>query len=286
MTTRERLPCHSSTGHWSLIAGRLGNMLRPFCERFRRTVAVALLCAACLAAPRWLVAQDQVTSPPWREEFRQRSAAVVADREAEVEESSVKLEAALSILDGVVLAGLNSGQTSDLAGLNQTLREYLAAGSPLAEEYSLQPFQATPGLFVLTANFSPIGPGALRFYARHAGNFRLVSSLTRFADSRLDDSFIRFVPIPEAWQAVFLTVSGRTDRWRTGTFAVWRLSEGGFSLLWEREALPLSEYRWQGNRFILDYCAETDEQKASVCRRPAHEVYAWTDNRWQEVSSR
>lgn len=280
MITLERLPCLSSTGHWSLITGRLGKMLKFFRERFRCGATVTVAFAASLSVPHLLVAQDRATSV---EEFRQSWRAVVADREAEVEESSVKLEAALSLLDGVVLVALNGGQTRDLASLNQTLHEYATTDSALAEEYSIQPFAASPGLFVLTVNFSSIGPSALRFYARNAGSFRLVSSLTQFTDSRFDDSFVRFVPIPEAWQAVFLTVSGRTDRWKTGTFAVWRLSESGFSLVWEREELPLSEYRWQGNRFVLDYCAETDEQKASICRRPAHEVYAWTDNRWQEV---
>jgi hypothetical protein len=210
----------------------------------------------------------------------------VADREAEAEESPQKLEAALSILDEAVLPALNSGGVADLEALNQALRDYAAPDSPLAEEYSVQPFPAGSELYVLAANFSPIGPAALRFYARREGRFVLVSSLSRFTDSRLDDSFIRFVPIPGVSETVFLTVSGRTDRWRTGTFAVWRLREGAFSLLWEKETLTLTDYHWDDQRFILDYCAETDEQKASICRRAAHEVYTWTDNRWQEVSPR
>lgn len=257
-------------------------MLRHHGSARHRTIAFSFLAAAFLAVPGLLAGQDRSTSI---EEFRQRWQAVVADRESEDEESPVKLEAALSILDTVVLTGLNSGQTSDLADLNRTLKEYATPDSAQAEAYSIEPFAASPGLFVLTANFSLIGPSALRFYARQEGSFRLVSSLTHFTDSRFNDYFIRFVPVPEAWQAVFMTVSGRTDRWQTGTFALWRLSEAGFSLLWQKEDLPFSDYRWQGNRFVLDYCAETDEQKASVCLRRAHEVYAWIDKRWQEVSS-
>ncbi len=292
MITFEGLPCHSVTGHWSpappsagLVTARSDDMLRPHGKTSRRIAACSCVWASSLALACLVAGQDRAASPPRWEEFRQRWQAVVADRESEGEESPVKLEAALSILDGVVLSALNSGPTSDLATLNRTLREYAAPDSAQAEEYSAEPFPASPGLFVLTANFSLIGPSALRFYARQEGNFRLVSSLTRFTDSRFNDYYIHFVQVPEAWQAVFLTVSGRTDRWQTGTFALWRLSESGFSLLWEKEELPLSDYRWQGNRFILDYCAETDEQKASVCLRRAHEVYAWTDNRWQEVPS-
>ena len=260
----------------------LDDMLREHRSARHRKITFSFLAAAFLAVPGLLAGQDRSTSV---EEFRQRWQAVVADRESEAEESPVKLEAALSILDTVVLASLNGGQANDPANLNRALKEYAAEHSAESEEYSVEPFAASPGLFVLTANFSLIGPSALRFYARQEGTFRLVSSLTHFTDSRFNDSFIRFVPVPEAWQAVFMSVSGRTDRWRTGTFALWRLSEAGFSLLWLKEDLPLSDYRWQDNRFILDYCAETDEQKASVCLRWAREAYAWQDNRWREVPS-
>ena len=83
--------------------------------------------------------------------------------------------------------------------------------------------------------------------------------------------------------AVFVTVSGRTDSLRTGAFMAWRFHQGRLDILWSSEILQQSSYEAGPNQFQVVYCAEPDDDRPRICRRMIRVRFAWQESRWQSV---
>jgi hypothetical protein len=233
---------------------------------------VALL--ACAAAAR---SQDSAAA------FKRLAAQLVENRlNGEDSKESVQ-EEALGILDRIALAALNS-PAPDLAALNERLARLVTQAPAVGESYAVVPLGTGPRAYALVANFGLSGPSAVRLYAGPAGGLRRIARIDRFRQEDFFDEYMELVPLAGA-DAVFVTVTGRTDELETGAFAAWHLDGERLKLLWSTEILQQSSYEAGPAEagFRVTFCAETDEDRPRVCRQMVRERYVWSSGEWKRA---
>lgn len=228
-------------------------------------------------------------------EFKRRAAQLAGQRLSGGDADRAAQDAALAILDGVVCRELMSPAGS-LDATNARLVAMVTQDPAVGEDYHVLAL-AEPRLYALVANLSLAGPAALRLYVRDEpgeaakkaarAGCRLVAKIDRFTQPDFFDENLELVPVsavsaPEA-DAVFVTVSGRSDELRTGAFAAWRFHGGQLDKLWESDLLQNSSYEATPGGFRVTFCSEPDEQRLRVCRRMVRERYAWENGAWSRT---
>jgi hypothetical protein len=251
---------------------------------YRRTALLGLF--ALLAGPCGL-AQKPVAAPedPRATQFKQLAAQVVEQRRSGAEESEELQEKALKLLDALVLDQLNRTGPPDLAATNQGFAAALARPGAIGESYELVRLSALPGgevAYALVANFSLSGPSAIRLYTPSAEGYQFAARIDHWEFPDYFDEYAELVPISAA-DILFVTVNGRTDEQRTGTFAAWHYSDGHFAAVWTTDILEQSSYENLADGFHLAYCSQDDEQNPRVCKRVMRQRYQWDGFAWRRM---
>ncbi len=197
------------------------------------------------------------------------------------EETQAELEAPLQILDSLVLQALNSPGEPDLDALNERLAAQVAQDSA-AGRFSVQRLNSSPMVYALAANFGTSGPSAARIYARGTAQFQLMARIDRFTRKDFFDDYLVILPV-RSQEAVFVTVSGRSDRLATGMFAAWRFAHGTVEPLWASDLLMRSSYDAVPDGLRITYCAQPDEDRPSVCRKMIRKTYKLQGGEWKAV---
>lgn len=232
-------------------------------------------------------------------EFKRRVAQLAEKRLAGGDTARDLQDQALAMLDAIVCQTLAQPGDAALDTLNARLGSLVAMEPALGEGYRVAAL-VPQRIYALTANLGFAGPAAVRIYARSAPQqtagkkeppaCKLAAQIDSFAYPDFFDESVELVPVTPARaeasgpaDAVFVTVSGRTDSLRTGAFMAWRFHDGRLDLLWSSEILQQSSYEVGPNQFQLIYCADPDEDRPRVCRRMTRVRFAWQDGRWQSV---
>ncbi len=226
-----------------------------------------------------------VPEDPRVTEFRQLAAQVAERRRTGADETEDLQEKALKLLDSIVLEQLNHTGTPDLTAINQRLSASLVRPGAVGESYELVRVGVTTKPEIscaLAVNFSMSGPSAIRFYPASPQGYRLAARIDRWEFPDYFDDYLELVPIKVS-DIVFVTVNGRTDELRTGTFAAWRFAEGRFNAVWTTDILERSAYEDRPDGFQLAYCSQTDEEHPRLCRRVMRERYQWDGMAWRRV---
>jgi len=250
-------------------------------RRGARLLFLALL-AASLAR-----AQQPPTAPedPRPAEFKKLAARVVELRRAGVDESEELQEKTLKLLDELVAEQLNRTSLRDLAAINQRLAATLARPGAIGESYELVRLGAKANgevYYALAVNFSMSGPSAIRYFPPSPQGYRFAARIDRWEFPDYFDEYVELVPMT-ASDIVFVTVNGRTDELRTGTFAAWRFAEGRFTAVWTTDILERSSYEVRPDGFHLSFCSLNDEQNPRLCRRMMQERYQWDGFMWRRT---
>jgi hypothetical protein len=236
---------------------------------------LALLLAICAAVAALDAQQPDVA-------FKRLAAQVVDQRLDGKEGNESQQEEALGILDRLVLAALNAPAV-DLNALNARLAKLVEQAPPVGEGYCVVPLGTGPRAYALAVNFGLSGPSAVRLYAGSAaGGYRRVARIDAFTQTDFFDEYLELLPLPGA-DAVFVTVTGRTDELETGSFAAWHFDGKRLKLLWSTDILQQSSYEAGPAGFRLTFCAETDEDRPRVCRQMVRERYVWAEGAWKRV---
>ncbi len=250
----------------------------------RRATRFVLL--LLLAAPL-ACAQQPPAAPedPRPAEFKKLAAQVVELRRAGVDESEELQQKTLKLLDELALEQVNRAGPRDLAATNRHLAGTLARPGAIGESYELVRLGANATgevFYALVVNFSLSGPSAIRYYPPSAQGYRFAARIDRWEFLDYFDEYVELVPI-SASDIVFVTVNGRTDEFRTGTFSAWRFSEGRFTTVWTTDILERSSYEVLPDGFHLSYCSQNDEQNPRLCRRMMKERYQWDGFAWRRA---
>jgi hypothetical protein len=239
-----------------------------------------LFCAADLSAQQAPPAPD-----PRVADFKKLSAQIVDQRKNGLDEKEDVQEQALKLLDAFVLEQLNRPGTADLAAINQRLASLRSGAESVGERFELVRLGATltgAVYYALVVNFSLSGPSAVRFFPPSDSGYRLAAKIDRWEQPDYFDEYLELVPYP-ASDVVFVTVNGRTDELRSGTFAAWRFTEGHFVSLWSTDILERSAYELRPDGFHLSFCSQNDEKDPRICRKITRERYVWDSFSWRRV---
>jgi len=276
------------------------------CDGLHRSPAVAhprlfvLLLAALLGVPG--VGAQGTPAAPQREagrdaEFKRLAAQLVQQRLDASEEKEEPQARALAILDEIVLEALNRPGAA-LEALNARLATLVAQQPPLGEGYRVIPLTPSGSShigYALAVNFGLGGPSAVRLYAARGGAgssgpaavasgtvmYRLAARIDRFVHPDLFDEFLELAPVaPDL--GVFVTVTGRTDERRTGSFIAWHFNGREVAALWTSDLLEHSAYEVKDGEFILRYCADPEEGRPAACARMVRERYAF-HGQWRRL---
>jgi hypothetical protein len=229
-------------------------------------------------------------------EFRKLAEHIAALRQAGAEEDKELQQRALALLDEAAIAGLHSvprtaapHRLPNLDVVAERLQALMAEPSRIGEGYvpvqaGAESPQMSAPVYAVVVNFSLSGPSAVRLYEpqrlggtgaqQRWSDFRLVAQIDRFTHPDFFDEYLEVVAMnPGA--GVFVTVTGRTDSRKTGSFAAWRYAGKKLAQVWASDLLEHSSYESRDGVLRLDYCAEPDEEKPTVCRKMVRERYAW-----------
>ncbi|MBI1738600.1 MAG: hypothetical protein HYR58_05065 [Acidobacteria bacterium] len=250
----------------------------------RRSALLVLL--TLLATPLARAQQPPAAPEDLRvAEFKNLAAQVVERRRSGADESEDLQEKTLKLLDALVLEQLNRTGPRDLAAINQRLAATLARPGAVGESYELVRLGANANgevFYALVVNFSMSGPSAVRYYPPSPQGFRLAARIDRWEFPDYFDEYAELVPIA-ASNIIFVTVNGRTDELRSGTFAAWRFSDGRFTAVWTTDILERSSYEVCPDGFHLSFCSQNDEQNPRLCRRIMNERFQWDGFAWRRV---
>jgi hypothetical protein len=255
-------------------------------KRLRVVVFSFGVCAAVLACVSMLVVipvfgQKALSAVPPRE-FTQLADKLAADRNAEAEESEAPEEQALEMLDRVALASLDAAP--DPAALNQLLAKFVTRVPPLGESFRVFPLGGNPSSFALLADFGDSGPSAVRIYSGAPGKLSLAARVDRYAQKDFLDDYIEMAPIPGP-AAVFVTIAGRTDDFKTGVFTAWHFDGHTVSAVWTSDIVEQSNYQVGANGFQLDYCSDPNPDDPRVCHQMQRERFVWQDGAWRQAET-
>jgi hypothetical protein len=157
---------------------------------------------------------------------------------------------------------------------------------PVGESYSLELLGTPPGgsgYYALVANFGLSGPSAVRLYPPSAEGYKLAARVDRYAYPDFYDDYLALLPI-KASDVVFVTVTGRTDELKTGSFMAWRYRFEKLENLWTSELLEHSTYENRPDGVHLTYCVRADETNPRRCVLLARERHAWDGSFWRLAS--
>jgi hypothetical protein len=256
------------------------------------------LCAKALLMLGVVVADGSVVAaraqtPQEAAEFRSLATQMAQSRLRGADEPEVPQQRALGILDRLICAHLSAG--GDVQSLNDRLSRVVPQQPALGESYRVVELQ--PGrVYALLANFSLSGPAAVRIYAARtkggegaARVFEMAARIDRFTVRDFFDESVQLVPLASARgadasaaEAVFVTISGRTDDLQTGAFAAWRFAGDRLEPLWTSDLLSRSSYETANGEFRVTYCADPDEERPRVCGRMVRDRFAWRGG-WQRL---
>ena len=216
-------------------------------------------------------------------EFTRLAQKLDADRSAGADETEATEEQALEILDRVALASLNAA-APDPEALNPRLAAFVTREPPLGEGFRVVRLGGSPASFALLADFGEGGPSAVRIYAGTPGKLSLAARVDRYAQKDFLDDYMDLVPMPGP-VALFVTVAGRTDDFKTGVFEAWYFDGHQVKPVWTSDILEQSSYEVSPNGFQLSYCADPNPDDPRVCHQARRERYVWQEGAWKQVES-
>ena len=220
------------------------------------------------------------TPPP---EFTQLADKLATDRSADAEESRASQEQALEMLDRAALPSLNV-PSADLAALNQRFAKFVTREPPLGESFRVFALGGSPSSFALLADFGEAGPSAVRIYSGAPGKLSLAARIDRYSQTDFLDDYMELVPVPGS-SAVFVTVAGRTDDFKTGVFTAWHFDGHQVEQVWTSDIITQSNYEVTPNGFQLDYCADDTPDDPRTCHDLRRERFVWQDGAWKQAES-
>jgi hypothetical protein len=222
-------------------------------------------------------------SPVPSPEFTRLAQKLDADRSAGADETEATEEQALEILDRVALASLNAA-APDPQALNPRLAAFVTREPPLGEGFRVVRLGGSPASFALLADFGEGGPSAVRIYAGAPGKLSLAARVDRYAQKDFLDDYMELVPVPGP-VALFVTVAGRTDDFKTGVFEAWYFDGHQVQPVWMSDIVEQSSYEVNANGFQLNYCSDPNPDDPRVCHQAQRERYVWQDDAWRQVES-
>jgi hypothetical protein len=217
-------------------------------------------------------------------EFKRISDDLSAARLGGGEENEAQMEKALAYLDSIAVSVLNLPAGPNLDNANRALAGLASHNPPVGENYRLEKLGGNPAAFAMVVNFGLGGPAAVRIYAGSAGRYALAARIDRLVQKDFFDSDLELVPVSKT-EAVFVTVSGRTDDLSTGLFSAWRFDGHGVTALWNSDLLQQSSYEAGENGFRLAYCSQVDEDHPSQCLKMSRDVYRFQAGEWKRIET-
>jgi hypothetical protein len=243
--------------------------------------ASVLLCGLCLAAaPAFSQNLPAATPPP---EFTRLAEKLAADRGAGADETEATEEQALEILDRVALGSLNAA-APDPDAINPGLAAFVTHQPPIGEGFRVVRLGGNPASFALLADFGEGGPSAVRIYAGAPGRLSLAARVDRYAQKDFLDDYIELVPVPGP-VALFVTVAGRTDDFKTGVFTAWHFDGHQVESVWMSDIVEQSSYEVNASGFQLDYCSDPNPDDPRICHESRRERFEWRDGAWKQAES-
>lgn len=293
----------SNTGRCEALKGTIARCT------LRVVVLAALLLAAVLSAsartPEVRLDSGGVQRTPetGEQQFQKLVAQIAGQRLNGAPEDKALQEQALAILDRIICQTLTYATKLDLGVLNDRLARLVTQDPPLGESYRV--VQLGLGhAYALVANFSLSGPAAVRVYSnrevgreggqiRYSVQFETMGRIDRYSIPDFFDENVELLPLLSVASiratatpdAVFVTVSGRSDELKTGAFAAWRFHQGLLALLWSSDLFSNSSYESAEGTLRVTYCAEADLERPRVCRRMVRETYGLRGDAWQRLGS-
>jgi hypothetical protein len=256
----------------------------PLPGRLRPSIA-ALLGAIVMigAAPSALRAAAQ-TGGDSAAEFKRISAQLSAARLSGGDENSEQMEKALAFLDSIALSVLNVSSEPNLEGANRGLAGLVSHTPPVGENYRLAKLGGAPAVYAMVVNFGLGGPAAVRIYAGGAGHYALAARIDHSIQKDFFDSDVELTPVSSS-DAVFVTISGRSDDLSTGMFSAWQFDGHRLIALWTSDLLQQSTYEADEAGFHLAYCSSVDEDRPSQCLKMSRDLYRFDAGTWKRVET-
>ena len=217
-------------------------------------------------------------------EFKRISKELSAARLGGGEENEGLMEKALAYLDSIAISGLNVPAGPNLDGANRGLAELASHTPPVGENYRLVKLGGSPAAYAMVINFGLGGPAAVRIYAGGAGHYTLAARIDHFVQKDFFDSDLELVPVSGP-EAVFVTVSGRTDDLSTGLFSAWRYDGHGLVSLWNSDLLQQSSYEGDETGFRMAYCSRVDDDHPSQCLKMSRDLYRFQAGEWKRIET-
>jgi hypothetical protein len=264
-----------------IFYGYRGNLPAARLAMVRGLIFVALVIVGANSLSAWVPGQ---TASDAISEFKRISDELSAARLGGGEENEAQMEKALAYLDSIAVSVLNVPAGPNLDNANRTLAGLTSHTPPVGQNYRLEKLGGTPAVFGMVINFGLGGPAAVRIYAGSAGHYALAAKIDHLAEKDFFDSDLELVPVSKT-EAVFVTVSGRTDDLSTGLFSAWRFDGHGVTALWNSDLLQQSSYEADENGFRLAYCSQVDEDHPSQCLKMSRDVYRFQAGEWKRTQT-
>jgi hypothetical protein len=217
-------------------------------------------------------------------EFKHTAGALSDARLSGGDENPAQMEKALAFLDSIALSVLNVPTEPNLEGGNRSLQGLVTRTPSVGENYRLVKLGGAPAAYAMVVNFGLGGPAAVRLYAGGSGHYALAARIDHFVEKDFFDSDLELVPVSSS-EAVFVTVSGRTDDLSTGVFSAWRFDGHGVAAIWNSDLLQQSSYENDQAGFHLAYCSQADEDHPSQCLKMARDLYRYQAGEWKRVET-
>jgi hypothetical protein len=247
----------------------------------RGAILICFVIFGVSALAAWLGAQT-VGDPA--ADFKRIAAELSAARLSGEDENETQMAKALAYLDAVVVADLNIAGGPNLDGANRGLAALASHMPPVGENYRLVKLGGAPAAYALVVNFGLGGPAAVRIYAGSPGNYALAGRIDRFIQKDFLDSDLELAPVSNS-EAVFVTVSGRTDDLSTGAFSAWQFEGHRLLNLWNSDLLQQSSYDADENSLRLAFCSQVDEDRPSQCLKMSRDVYRFQSGEWKRMET-
>ena len=217
-------------------------------------------------------------------EFKQISAELSGARQSGGDENAARMEKALTYLDSIAISVLNAPGEPNLDGVNRGLTGLVSRIPPVGENYRLVKLGGSPTAYAIVVNFGLGGPAAVRIYSGSAGNYALAARIDHSVQKDFLDSDVEIAPVSNS-EAVFVTISGRTDDLSTGLFSAWRFDGHGLVNLWNSDLLQQSSYQAGEKGFDLAYCSQVDDDHPSQCLKMSRDLYRFQGGEWKRVET-
>jgi hypothetical protein len=217
-------------------------------------------------------------------EFKRISQNLSAARLAGGDENEAQMEKALAYLDSIAVSDLNLPAGPNLDAANRGLQELTSHTPPVGKNYRLVKLGGAPAAYAMVINFGLGGPAAVRIYAGGAGKYALAAKIDHIVQKDFFDSDLELVPVSNS-EAVFVTISGRTDDLSTGLFSAWQFDGHRVVALWNSDLLQQSSYEADPDGFRLAYCSQVDEDRPSQCLKMSRDLYRFLAGEWKRIET-